>query len=158
MVETETVRRSLLRRIAPRTLKATLWGTITFLVYYLPYRYFIMPVFMFPGVSDLVIEMIFYTFLTIVVFFAATIKLFSGTIFQHVFSIARAVILIIYFIYAFRGGVITLAPNIGGITFNITLDLSVFLAMFVLINLLSLGKSLLQAIDFLAREREPLPI
>jgi len=157
MVKTETVR-SPLRRIAPRALKATLWGTITFLLYYLPYKFLIMPLFMFPGVTDLVSEAFFYVFLTIVVFFAVIIKLFSGTIFQHAFGIARALILMIYFIYAFRGGIIALAPSVGGVTFNIMLDLRIFLAMFILINLLSLGKSLLQAIDFLAREREPLPI
>lgn len=158
MVETKAVRRSLLRRSAPRTLKATLWGTITFFIYYLPYNFLITSLLTLPGVSDLVLETFFSVFLIIVVFFAVTIKLFSGTVFQYAFSIARALILMIYFIYAFGGGIITLAPSVGDVTFNIMLDLRIFLAMFLIINLFSLGKSLLQAIDFLAREREPLPI
>lgn len=158
MVKTETVKRGTLRRIVPRIVKATLWGTITFLMFYLPYKLFIMPMIMFPVAPELFSETVFYVFLITMVFFAFTTKLFSGTIFQHALGIARALILIIYFIYVFRGGSITLAPSIGDITLKITLDLSVFLAMFVLISLLSLGKSLLQAIDFLAREREPLPI
>lgn len=158
MVKPEAVRRSSLRRVAPRVLKATVWGTITFLMYYLPYTFLIMPMVMFPGASDLVSDTFFYLFITIVVFFAVTIKLLSGTIFQHAFGIARALILMIYVIYSFRGGIIAFAPNVGDVTFNIMLDVTIFLAMFILIDLLSLGKSLLQAIDFLAREREPLPI
>lgn len=158
MVEADAVRRSLFRRLFPRVIKATLWGTMTFFVYYLPYQLFIMPMLMFPGAADLISGTLFYAFIGIVVFFAVVIKLCSDTIFQHVFSIARALILMIYFIYAFRGGIIALAPSVGDVTFNIMLDLRVFLYMVLLINLLGLGKSLLHAIDFLAREREPLPI
>jgi hypothetical protein len=157
MVKTE-IAKSPIRRSAPRILKATLWGTVTFLVYYLPYNYLLPSLLTLPGVSDLALETSFSVFLIIVVFFAVIIKLFSGSIFQHVFSIARGLILMVYFIYAFEGGIMALAPSIGGATFNIILDLRILLAMFILISLLGIGKSLLHAIDFLSREREPLPM
>jgi len=146
--------RKLLRSIVPRTLKAALWGFITFLMYYIPYQLLLLPALMFPEIFPMGINTLFNVFVAIAVFFAVAIQLFSGTIFQHVLSVAKALTLIIYFIYAFEGGIITLTPPIGEATFKIVADLRVFLAMLILIYLLGLAKSIIQAIDFLAREKD----
>ena len=75
-------------------------------------------------------------FLAIAVFFAVARQLFSGTILQHVLSVAKA-----------------LTPPIGEATSKIIADLRVFLAMLILIYSLGLAKSIIQAINFLASEK-----
>ncbi len=146
--------RKLLRSIAPRALKAAFWGFITFLMYYIPYRLLLLPALMFPAVFPFTINTLFNEFLAIAVFFAVAIQLFHGTILQHVLSVAKALTLITYFIYAFKGGIITLTPSVGEATFKIIADIRVFLAMLILIYLLGLAKSIIQAINFLASEKD----
>jgi len=146
--------RKLLSSIVPRAIKAALWGFITFLMYYIPYRLLLIPALMFPEIFPLGINTLFNAFVAIAVFFAVAVQLFSGTILQHVFGVARALTLIVYFIYAFEGGIITLTPSIGEATLKIIADIRIFLAMLILIYLLGLAKSIIQAINFLASEKD----
>jgi len=154
MVKAEDRREGLLKRMAPRVLKASLWGLLTFLMYYIPYQLLVLPMLMFPQFFSFEIQPIFYTFVALAVFFAVAIQFFSGTILQYVLGVARALILMTYLIYALNGGILTLTPNVGGETFTIVVDFRAFLMMIILVSLLSLAKSILQTINFLASEKE----
>jgi len=142
-------REGLIKKLIPRVLKATLWGTLTFVfVYSLPTL--IYPMELLP----LEYSQLFYLFVGIAVFFAFVTKLFSGTILEYAFSIARALIMIIYFIAVFNGGIISLTMPMEGATVNLVADLKAFLAILILVNLLGVAKSMFQVTKFLAEKVE----
>jgi len=141
--------RAFIKKIVLRVFKAALWGFITYLLVYYPlmlvYPFKLLP----SGYNQ-----VFNVFVTIVVFFAVVTKLFSGTILEYAFSIAKTLIIVTYFFYIFNGGVISLTIPVSETTVNLVLNLKAFLAMLIFVNLLGLAKSILQAMNFLARKAE----
>lgn len=142
-------RKGPIEELIPRVLKATLWGALTYVfAYYLPMLIYPM------DLLPLEYNQLFYLFVGIVVFFAVVTKLFSGTILEYAFGIARALIMIIYFIVAFDGGIISLTMPMMETTVNLVVDLKAFLTILILVNLLSVAKSMFQATKFLAKKVE----
>jgi hypothetical protein len=132
--------RKLSKKIIPRVLKASLIAiALYFLLFYLPTL--IMPSFI-----PLEYESFIDIFVAMIIFFAFITQLASGTIFQYVFSVARASAFIIFFTLVLNSGVIT--GNFEGVF--ILVDLRVFFAMLIGIELLEFGKSLVEAINFLS--------
>jgi hypothetical protein len=138
------------RRIAPRAFKAVLLAVVSYLpIYFLsdlanpvqPY---------FPWYEPLT-----NVFTVVFIFFLVAGVFLSGTIFQYVFGGARTLVLMIYFILILNGGIVTLALPIEGTTLNILVDLTVVLALIVLICLLGIARNVTQAIDFSAHRIEP---
>ena len=144
MTETEKTGTSL-KKVASRVLRAALAGFITFLLVYFLSTLLYPPEALPPGYEPL-----FDVFVAIVVFFAVVIELSSGTILKYAFSAARALILIMYFVYALHGGIITTEMEMA----HIMVDLRGFLAMLIFVNLLGLAKSILEAVDFLSEKEE----
>ncbi len=145
----ESGEKSLVRKMIPNVFKAAVWGIITYVfVGYLPTLLFPMDFLAF-GFNQL-----FDLFVGITVFFAVITNLFSGTILGYAFSIARALVMIIYFIFALDGGIISLSMPISEATVSFVVDVKVFLMILVLVNLLGIGKSLLQVTNFLAKKVE----
>jgi len=141
--------KSLVRRIIPNVFKAAVWGIITYVfVGYLPTLLFPMDFLAF-GFNQL-----FDLFVGIAVFFAVITNLFSGTILGYAFSIARGLVMIIYFIFALDGGIISLSMPISEVTASFVVDVKAFLTILVLVNLLGIGKNLLQVTSFLAKKVE----
>ena len=151
----EEVLKSFLKKMAPRVIKAAVRGFIMFLLTYL------LPLLIMEAVmpSDLPFEMfpaeympLFYAFSAIVVFFAVATELFSGTILQHAFSVGRALILIVYFVYALNGGILTTSFQVPGQqqVVHLSVDLRAFLGMLIFVNLLGFAKGMFQAINFLS--------
>jgi hypothetical protein len=140
---------SFARKFVPRIIKAALLVVITYLpMYFL--SAFIEPLqSFFPWYGSLtnIFAAVFIVFLVAGVFT-------SGTIYQYVFGVARALITMIFFTYVLNGGIIALAVPIGGATVNIMLDLTVILAMLVLVCLLGIGKNVVQAIAFISAKVE----
>jgi len=141
--------RTFIKKIVLRVFKAASWGFITYLLVYYP----LMLIYSFEALP-FGYNQLFNVFLTMIVFFAVVTKLFSGTILEYAFSIAKTLIIITYFFYVFNGGVISLTVPVSGTTVNLVLDLRAFLAMLIFVNLLALAKSVLQAMNFLARKAE----
>jgi hypothetical protein len=150
-------------RVMPRIFKAAIMGVITFFLYCL------LPMLMFSMIPTEGLpsefssyfskyENLVYIFAAIMICFAVAIQLSSGTIFQHAFSIAKAIVLILYFIFALEGGILTLSIPTGGITIGIMADLTTFLAILILVNLLALVKSMFEAINFLSQKVEQPPM
>jgi hypothetical protein len=145
----ESGEKSLVRKMIPNVFKAAVWGMITYVfVGYLPTLLFPMDFLAF-GFNQL-----FDLFVGITVFFAVITNLFSGTILGYAFSIARALVMIIYFIFALDGGIISLSMPISEVTASFVVDVKVFLTILVLVNLLGIGKNLLQVTSFLAKKVE----
>jgi len=148
MVE-EGSRKGLMKKLIPRVLKAALWGSFTFVyVYFLPRLMF--PIELLP----LEYSRLFYLFVGIAVFFTVMTKLFSETIFEHAFSIARALIMTIYFIVVLNGGIINLTMPMKETTVNLVVDLKAMLVILILVNLLGIAKSVFQATRFLEEKVE----
>jgi hypothetical protein len=89
-------------------------------------------------------------FAIVIVFFVVVSELLAGTIFQYAFNIGKALVFMAFFIYALNGGFIAFDFEF----LHIEADLRVYLAMLLTIDFLGLAKSLLQAIDFLAKKTE----
>jgi hypothetical protein len=62
--------------------------------------------------------------------------------------------MMIYFIAAFNGGIISLTMPMQEFTVSLMVDVKAFLAILVLVNLLGIGKNLLQVTGFLAKKVE----
>lgn len=95
-------------------------------------------------------EQLLPVFVAIVLFFVVASELASGTIFQHAFNIGKALILMIFIVYALQGGII----SIDIMNIHLLADLRIYLAMLLTIDLLGLAKSVLQAINFLSEKAE----
>lgn len=138
-----------MRKFVPRTFKAIFLAFITSLPFY-----FLSPVIeplqsFFPWYAPLtnIFTAVFIIFLVLGVFT-------SGTIYQYVFGVARALVVMLFFIYVLNGGIAALAMPIGDATINIMIDLRVILAMLVLVCLLGMSKNVIQAIDFVSAKVE----
>ena len=145
----KTDTKTFVRKIVPRILKAAVLVVITYLPLYFisalvrPLQSF------FPWYEPLT-----NIFAAVFIFFLVAGVFSSGTVFQYVFGVARTLVLMIFFICVLNGGIITLALPIEGATVNIMLDLTVVLAMLVLVCLLGIGKNVVQAIDFMSGKTE----
>jgi len=141
--------KAFLRKMMPRVFKAAVLVGIVYLpVYFVsalirPLQSF------FPWYEPLanIFAVIFTIFLVVGVFS-------SGTVFQYVFGVARTLVLMMFFICALNGGVVTLAVPTEGATTNILVDLRIVLAMLVLVCLLGIGKNVIQAIEFMSSKTE----
>ncbi len=141
--------KSFTRKIAPRAFKAVLLVAISYLpVYFLSNLMSSVQPF-FPWYEPLT-----NIFTVVFIFFLVASVFLSGTIFQYVFGVARTLVLMIYFILVLNGGVITLTMPIEDTTFNVLVDLDMILAIIILICLLGIVKTILQAIDFGTRKIE----
>jgi len=141
--------KSFARKFVPRIIKAALLVIITYLPLYFIYA-LIEP---FQG--------FFPWYMPTTNLFAAVFMIFlvagvftSGTIYQYVFGVARALVTMIFFISILNGGIVALAVPTGGGSISIMVDLGVILAMLVLTCLLGIGKNVVQAIDFVSAKVE----
>lgn len=123
-------------------------GLATFLIVYF------VPTLLFPvSVIPAEYEPLLYLFVAFMVFLAVAIELFSGTIIHHALKIARAMVLMAFFVYSFSGGIVAVDVEMV----HVIVDLRVLLAMLILINLLALAKNVLGAVNFLS-EKSELPL
>jgi len=141
--------KSFARKFAPRAIKATLLVVITYLPFYFistfiePFQSF------FPWYAPLT-----NIFTTVFIILLVAGVFTSGTIYQYMFGVARALVTMIFFIYVLNGGIIALAMPIAETTVNVMVDLRVILAMLVSVCLLGIGKNVVQAIDFASAKVE----
>jgi hypothetical protein len=88
---------------------------------------------------------LFSAFAVLYLFFIFIIELTHGTIFQHVFSIANAFMVVIYFAHILNTGVIHFTVE----QMNLMIDVRFFLSLFVLGGILGFAKNLLKLLNFM---------
>ena len=143
----------IMKTVIPRVLKATVWGSVTFLVvYYLPMM--LLPTLILP--IDYAATL--FGFALISVFFVVVGQFFSGTIIGCGFGIARALVIIVYFFTVSDGGVFSVTLPITEVTMNLTFDISIILLMIVSVNLFDIAKNLLEAITILTEKTTEIDI
>lgn len=134
-----------LRKILIRILKATIKGLFFYIIYFGFITFSIQ-------ISEIVpnFKQTIETFVLIYIFFIVVGELTSGTIYQHFFNVTRAFYVILYMMYSLGNGIIGF--SFEGI--HILVDLSLFLMFALLLSLLGLGKTIIQAINFINKKTE----
>jgi len=135
------------KSVIPRVLRAIVWSSITFLVfYYIPFM--ILSTDMIPfNYSTRLLD-----FTLISVFFVFVGQLFSGTILGCGFGIARAIVFITYFFTVADGGIISVLLPVTEVTIKLTVDISIILLMIVSVNLFDIVRNLLGAVNILTEK------
>jgi len=149
LVENANIR-SLFRKMLPRIVKAVVKGLLWFVFLY------VVPMFIISSLYEMAPEIfssygqLLQVFVAIILFFVVASELTSGTIFQHAFNIGKALVLMIFIVYALQGGIISLDIQ----SIRVLADLRIYLVMLLSIDFLGLAKSILQAINFLSEKAE----
>ena len=141
----------IMNTVFPRVMKAALWGAFTFIiVYYLPLS--LIPSNITQNILPFDYRAQLFEFAMISVFFAIAGQLFSKTVIGCGFGIARAIVIVAYFLVVSEGGILNLTVPVSEYTLNLTIDISIILLMIIAVNLLSIAKNLLGAINILTEK------
>ena len=141
----------IMNTVFPRVMKAALWGAFTFMiVYYLPLS--LIPSNITQNILPFDYRAQLFEFAMISVFFAIAGQLFSKTVIGCGFGIARAIVIVAYFLVVSEGGILNLTVPVSEYTLNLTIDISIILLMIIAVNLLSIAKNLLGAINILTEK------
>jgi len=132
------------RKMIPKILKASLFAIVLyFLLFYVP-------TLLMSSFIPFEYETFVNIFAAMTIFFVFIGQLASGTIFRYVFGATRALAVIIFFVQILNSGVITGSFE----AVSIFIDLRVFFAMLIALELLEFGKNLFEAINFLSEKVE----
>jgi hypothetical protein len=136
---------AVMNKILVKALKATVKGILFYIMYFVLWG-FISPLTEFIPSLQQIVE----TFVIIYVILMILGELTSGTIYQYFLNVAKALFVTLYLILELRGGVFNLTFN--GLNFFV--DLRAILAVVVLLSLLGVAKSMLQAVNYLGEKAE----
>jgi hypothetical protein len=129
-----------------KVVKAAFKATIVCAVYFFLVP-FLKPVYaMIPGLPQTI-----QTFMIVYVVLMIIGDLASGTLFQHVFNAAKALFVMVYLIFFMNAGIFEYTSG----NVNLIVDLRLFLVVAMLLGLLGLAKSVLQAINYVSERAEP---
>ena len=145
MVEEEKSSKSVAKKLAFKALKAFLKSFLFYILYLFVWS-FLSPVTEFvPGLQQTV-----ENFVIVYIALGVLGDLVSDTVFQYFFSTAKALFVIGYLALTLNGGMLSLTyRNIA-----LTVDLRLFLMVAILLSLLGLAKSMLQAISYMNKKAE----
>jgi hypothetical protein len=140
--------RSNVRSIVIKALKATVKGLLVYAIYFILWT-FIAPVAeIIPGFQGMI-----ETFVAVYIVLMIIGELTGGTIYQHFFNGAKALFVMFYLLLTLNGGII----NMSFQNFALFIDLRLFLTITMILSLLGLARSVLQAINFVNEKAEPKP-
>ena len=140
-----TSNQSIARELFFRAAKAALKALLIYLVYILASSLLFPLSSVIPGFMHTV-ETFTVTFIVLMILADLT----QGTILQHFFNAARALFMIAYWLFSMGDG--TIGGSFEGM--NLTLNLTLFYAIAVMLGLLGFAKTILQAINFMSEKAE----
>jgi len=146
MAENGKSLRDLAKKLILRTLKAFLKSLVFYMAYLFVWSFFAHFESYVPGLGRTV-----ENFVTVYVLLGFFGDLVAETVFQHFFSVAKALFVVGYLTLTLNGGILNL--NYMGV--SLTVDLRLFLSAAVLLSLLGLARSMLQAINYANKRSEP---
>jgi len=136
---------SKVKKIVFKALKAIIKGAIVYGIYILVWM-FLSPISEYVPELQLMIEAFIIVYISLMIIE----EIASGTVFKYFFNLAKSLFVIGYLIFSLKSGVF-------GITFqkvSITIDLRLFLTIAMLLSLLGLSKSVLQAVNYMSERPE----
>ena len=145
MVEQQKKSKNLVKDVSFRVAKATVKAILVYLIYFLLVP-MLAPLFeLIPGfMESLEVFVIVYIVLMILG------DLTSKTVFQYFFSTARALFFMAYLLLSMGDGVF----NTSYENFSLTVNLTLFYTVAVLLSLLGFARTILQAINFMHEKAE----
>ena len=145
MVEQNGNNKNLIKEITYRILKASLKVIIIYLIYTLVTPMLAPIMEMVPYLMESIES--FVIFFVVLMFLS---DLTQDTIYQHFFNTALHLYIIGYFLLSMGDGVMSLSYE----SLSLTVNLTIFYTIAVLLSLLGLARSILQAIEFMGRKAE----
>jgi hypothetical protein len=145
MAEKQKKRKNLAKDVSFRVVKATVKAILLYLLYFLvaplvaPLLGFI------PGFMES-LEVFVAVYIVLMILGDLT----SKTVFQYFFGTARALFFMAYLLLSMGDGVFSTSYE----NFSLTVNLTVFYSIMVLLSLLSLAKTILQVINFMHEKAE----
>ena len=145
MSEQKTFNTKMIREISLRVLKASLKVTLVYIIYI-----FVAP--MLAPLSGLIPDLMISIESFVIVFVVLMVlsDLTKDTIFQHFFNTARELYVIGYLLLSMGDGFMSLSYE----SISLTVNLTIFYSIAVLLSLLGLARSILQAIDYMGKKAE----
>ncbi|MBS7633365.1 hypothetical protein KEJ15_07115 [Candidatus Bathyarchaeota archaeon] len=146
MVKVGNSSRSFAKTLAVKAVKAAAKGVVFYLVYLVAWMFIAPFSEVIPGFQEVIESFVMvYLVLIIVGEFA------SGSIFQYFFSAARILFVIGYMMYTLNGGVFGMTVE----NVSLMVDLRLFMLIAIVLSLLGLAKTMLQAISYMSEKAEP---
>jgi hypothetical protein len=139
------VDKALIRKIVFKAFKATVKGILFYVVYFVLWGFVSPFAEIFPGLQQIV-----ETFIVIYVVLMILGELASGTIYQYFLNVSKALFVTLYLILELNGGIFSLTYK----SVNFFVDLRMVLAVVVLLSLIGIAKSMLQAVNYLSEKAE----
>jgi uncharacterized ion transporter superfamily protein YfcC len=145
MVEVKKNSQSIVKNVAFRVVKATVKALLVYLLYFF-LASLLAPIFkLVPGFMGTI-----ETFVVVFIVLMVLGDLTERTIFQCFFSTARSLFVIAYLILSLGNGVI----NVGFENLSLSVNLTMLYTIAMLLSLLGLARSVLQAINFVYERAE----
>lgn len=139
--------RSFLKSFAGKAAKATIKGLLVYLIYLVIMSFLSPAAELVPGFQ---FKALIETLVTIYIVLMIIGSLCEGTIFQYFFGGAKALFVISYVIWTLNGGIVSLSFE----SISLMVDLRLFLVITMLLGLLGLTKSVLQALNYMNEKAE----
>lgn len=134
-----------IRKYIFRGLKITLKVIIISVIYVFLMRFLAPASILIPGLQEMIT-----TFTVVYVVLMVVSDVTAGTILQHFFNGAKALFVIAYLIVSLNSGIL----NITSGSVNLIIDVRAFLIIIMLLWLLGLARSIMQAISFASERLE----
>jgi hypothetical protein len=145
MVEQQKKSKNLVKDVSFRVAKATVKAILVYLIYFLLVPMFA-PLFeLIPGFMES-LEAFVIVYIMLMILGDLTAK----TVFQYFFSTARALFFMAYLLLSMGDGVF----NTSYENFSLTVNLTLFYTVAVLLSLLGFARTILQAINFMSERAE----
>src|SRR3972149_2088559 len=145
MVEAKKNSRSKVKGVAFRVVKATVKAVLIYLLYFF-FAPLLAPIFeLVPGFMGTI-----ETFVVVFIVLMVLGDLAAHTIFQYFLGMAMSLFVIAYLVLSLGDGII----NVSFENFSLTVNLTMFYTIMLLLSLLGLGRSVLQAINFMNERAE----
>ena len=145
MVEQQKKSKNLVKDVSFRVAKATVKAILVYLIYFLLVP-MLAPLFeLIPGFMES-LEVFVIVYIVLMILGDLTAK----TVFQYFFSTARALFFMAYLLLSMGDGVF----NTSYENFSLTVNLTLFYTVAVLLSLLGFARTILQAINFMHEKAE----
>jgi hypothetical protein len=143
--EMESSQRKKAHNMLVRAMKAAAKGIIIYVIYFVLIQ-FLAPISqLIPGFQQMI-----ETFIIVYIVFVIMAELTSGSILQHFLNGAKALFVIVYLMFSLNSGVFSF--NVENI--SLVADIHLFLTIAIVLELLILAKSMLQAINYMNERTE----
>ncbi len=141
--------RSNVRSIVFKALKATVKGLLVYAVYFILWTFIAPLAEIVPSLQGMI-----ETFVAVYIVLMIIGEMTGGTIYQHFFNAAKTLFVMFYLLLTLNGGIINLSFQ----NFALLIDLRLFLTIAMILSLLGLARSVLQAVNFVSEKAEPKPL